>query len=184
VRSLYHLPPLTVEEVKPHVGQGALNLLVATVGRGDPEANAAAYRAHHPSVMLEGTHLMPGAAEALAALQGRGLKLAVCSNKPVGFTRPLLAHLGVAGRFDAVLGPEDVPRQKPAPDMLLAALARLGVAADQALYVGDMTIDIQTGRDAGVRVWAVATGSDAYETLARARPDRLLRGLGELPGLL
>jgi phosphoglycolate phosphatase len=184
VRTLHHLPPLTTEQVRPFVGRGALDLLKATVGRGDPEANAAAYRAHHPSVMLQGTQLLPGAAQTLAALKERGLKLAVCSNKPIGFTRPLLDHLGVAARFDAALGPEDVARQKPAPDMLLAALKRLGVSASEALYVGDMTIDIETARDAGVPVCSVCTGSDAYETLRQARPDHLIHSLRELPSLL
>src|SRR5205085_10379060 len=112
--------------------------------------------------------------ETLAALKAAGLALAVCSNKPVAFTRSLLAAFGVAGQFDAVLGPEDVPRPKPAPDMLRVGLQRLGVASADALYVGDMTVDIQTARAAGVRVWVVPTGSDDRAALRAARPDRLL----------
>ncbi len=64
--------------------------------------------------------------------------------------------------------PEDVAQPKPAPDMLQAALARLNIAADKALYVGDMGVDIQTARAAGVAVWVVPTGSDEIETLQRA----------------
>jgi phosphoglycolate phosphatase-like HAD superfamily hydrolase len=83
-----------------------------------------------------------------------------------------------------VLGPEDVARPKPAPDMLRVALERLGVAPARALYVGDMGVDVETARAAGVPVWVVATGSDTREALAAARPDRLLTGLAELPGQL
>jgi HAD superfamily hydrolase (TIGR01509 family) len=155
----------------------------ATVGVGDMEANVAAYKAHHPSVMREGTRLMPGAAEALPALRRLGARLGVCSNKPVAFTRDLLSWFGVDKQFDVVLGPEAVARPKPAPDMLLAALKRLGLAADQVLYVGDMVVDIETARAAGVAVWVVATGSDQPETLAAARPDALMRSLAELPAL-
>jgi HAD superfamily hydrolase (TIGR01509 family) len=126
---------------------------------------------------------MPGASDAVRALKRQGLKLGVCSNKPITFTRKLLDYLDLAGIFDVVLGPEDVPRPKPAPDMLLAGLARLGVAADDAVYVGDMTVDIQTARAAGVRVWVVPTGSDDRAALEAARPDRLLFGLAELPAL-
>ena len=79
-----------------------------------------------------------------------------------------------------MLGPEDVARPKPAPDMLLAALQRLSVAAAEALYVGDMSVDVQTARGAGVAVWVVATGSEEREALVRARPDRLFAGLGEM----
>ncbi len=184
VRARYGLPPLGEAEVRPHVGRGAERLLEGTVGQGDMAANLAAYRTHHPSVMYEGTRLLPGAGETLRTLRGRGLKLGVCSNKPVTFTRELLGWLGVAGCFDAVLGPEDVARPKPAPDMLLAALQQLEVSPAEALYVGDMTVDIQTARSAGLAVWVVATGSDSPEALAAAKPDRMLQGLCELPDLL
>jgi 2-phosphoglycolate phosphatase len=184
VRALNDLPPLTEAEVRPHVGRGPANLLEQTVPRGDNAANVAAYRAHHPSVLHSGTRLMPGAAELVRGLHERGLGLAVTSNKLVGFTRDLLTYLGVAMYFQAVLGPEDVVHPKPAPDMLLAALPRLGVSAAEALYIGDMVIDIETARGAGVSVWTVATGSDDAETLARGRPDRLFRDLHEVASAL
>jgi 2-phosphoglycolate phosphatase len=184
VRARHGLPPLSEPEVRRHVGRGAGYLLKQTVPAGSLEANTAAYRAHHPSVLRSGTRLMPGATEALNALHERGLFLGVCSNKPVDFTRELVAYLGIASCLNVVLGPEDVPRPKPAPDMLRAALSRLTVAADEALYVGDMGVDIQTARAAGVSVWVVPTGSDDIETLRQAHPDRLLRDLGELPDLL
>jgi phosphoglycolate phosphatase len=184
VRAAYGLAPLGVDEVRRHVGRGPVYLLKHTVPAGDVDRDLARYRAHHPSVLRGGTRLLPGAAAAVAALKRGGLRLAVCSNKPVAFTRALLAYLELSASMDVVLGPEDVPRPKPAPDMLTAALARLGVAAAEALYVGDMAVDIETARAAGVRVWVVPTGSDAVEALRGARPDRLLRGLDELPGRL
>src|SRR5207245_274548 len=103
--------------------------------------------------------------------------------------------------FAAVLGPEDVPRPKPAPDMLLAALAQLGVPPAAALYVGDMVVDIETARGADVAVWVVPTGSNDRASSARgadvavwvvptgsndratleaAGPDRVLNDLHEL----
>lgn len=184
VRALHGLPPLSEPEVRRHVGRGGGYLLQHTVPAGSLEANTAAYRAHHPSVLRQGTHLMPGAAETLRVLHERGLLLGVCSNKPVDFTRELVSYLGIGSYLDAVLGPEDVPHPKPAPDMLRAGLAKLRVAAEQTLYVGDMTVDIQTARAAGVSVWVVPTGSDEIETLRQAHPDRLLRDLGELRDIL
>jgi phosphoglycolate phosphatase len=184
VRAGCGLPPLTVEQVRPHVGRGPERLMETTVGQGSVAANVAAYRAHHPSVMREGTRLLPGAAVALKELQRRGLMLGVCSNKPVEFTRKLLGWLDLSDRFAVVLGPEDVPNPKPAPDMLQLALRRLDVAPADALYVGDMVVDVETGRAAGVRVWVVPTGSDDKPTLEAAKPDRLLHGLDELPTLV
>jgi phosphoglycolate phosphatase len=68
--------------------------------------------------------------------------------------------------------------------MLQEALLRLGVGPSEALYVGDMVVDIQTARAAGVTAWVVPTGSDERMTLQKAHPDRLLEGLEELPRLL
>jgi phosphoglycolate phosphatase len=173
-----------VPEVRRHVGHGPGHLLSHTVGVGDSTRNETLYRLHHPTVMNEMTRLLDGAREVLERLQRAGKRLALCSNKPIGFTRGLLVHLDIAGRFDAVLGPEDVRRAKPAPDMLLAGLDRLGVDAAEALYVGDMTVDITTARAAGVCVWVVPTGSDERSALAAAGPDRLLDHLADLPALL
>jgi phosphoglycolate phosphatase len=184
VRALRGLPPLPVADVTRHVGRGPAHLLRQTVGDGDVEACVAAYRQHHPSVLRDMTRLLPGAGEVLRSLHSGGRLLGICSNKPVAFTRELVAHLGLAGWLDVVLGPEDTGRLKPAPEILLLALSRLGVPPGEALYVGDMTVDIETGRAAGVPVWVVATGSDTADALDAARPDRRLGGLAELPGLL
>lgn len=184
VRELHQLPPLTVPQVTRHVGRGPSHLMRRTVERGDVEANVAAYKAHHPTVMCGLTVLLPGARETLAALHAAGYALGVCSNKPVAYTRALVEHLGIATYMSVVLGPEDVGRHKPAPDMLLLALERLQVKDDQVLYVGDMTVDIETARAAGVAVWVVATGSDTAEALDRAKPDRRLADLAEMVTLL
>jgi phosphoglycolate phosphatase len=180
VRAANGLPALTEAEIRRHVGSGLEKLLADLLPGTDPARNVALYREHHASVMRDHTRLMPGAREAVVALKRAGRRLAVCSNKKVEFTRALLDSLGLAAFFDVVLGPNDVPHPKPAPDMLLAALRRLGAAPGEALYVGDMDLDVQTARAAGVAVWVVPTGSADRPTLEAARPDRLIDGLDEL----
>src|SRR5262249_29882559 len=150
-------------------------LMRDTVPGADVAAAVRLYRAHHPSVMQAHTHLLPDVAETLTALHRSGLRLAVCSNKPAPFTRRLLDFLQLSPLIDVVTGPEDTPRPKPAPDMLLLTLRRLHVTPLSALYVGDMVIDIETARAAGVAVWIVPTGSQEKAELAAAKPDRLLR---------
>ena len=180
VRALHHLSPLSEPEVRRHVGRGPDHLLSHTVPGGDPDKDLAHYRAHHTMVMRAGTRLLPGVAETVAGLKEAGLLLAVCSNKPVAFTRQLLDFLGLAPLLDVVLGPEDVARPKPAPDMLRMALQQLGVTPAEALYVGDMVVDIETARGAGVAVWVMPTGSNDRGTLEAAGPDRVLNDLHEL----
>jgi 2-phosphoglycolate phosphatase len=180
VRAGHDLPPLPEAEVRKHVGRGASYLIEHTIGTGDVEADLARYREHHPSVMLSGTRLLPGAREAISALKSTGRQLGLCSNKPLPFSLAILAHFGLREMFDVILGPEDVPRPKPAPDMLTLALHKLKVAPADALYIGDMSVDIQTARAAGVPVWVVPTGSESEAALRQAAPDRLLRDLSEL----
>jgi len=180
VRAAHGLPPLSVEEVKRHVGRALPYLLEQTVPGTNLEADTALYRAHHPSVLVQGTQLLPQVADTLAGLHARNTPLAVCSNKPVQFTRTLVQQLGISQYLIVVLGPEDAARPKPAPDMLLVALKRLNVEPKDALYVGDMTVDIQTARAAGVGVWVIATGSDSLEALEAAKPDRILSRFSDL----
>jgi phosphoglycolate phosphatase len=184
VRAGYNLPPLAEPEVRRHVGRGMLHLLGQLVPGADLNAAAVRYREHHASVLRSGTRLLPGVAQTLPTLKRAGLLLAVCSNKQGRFTRELLGILGLHELMSVVVGPEDAPRLKPAPDMLVAALARLGVPAAEALYVGDMVVDIETARAAGVTVWVVPTGSDDRASLLAARPDRLLESLEELSALV
>ncbi len=180
VRAQHGLAPLGVADVNRFVGLGPDHLLMNTVPVGELAANLVSYRAHHPSVMMQLTVLLPGAMELLAALHRAGKRIGLCSNKPRQFSQRLLDHLQVLPFFELVLGPEDVHRPKPAPDMLLAALKRLELSANDVLYVGDMTVDIETARGAGVPVWVVPTGSSEREVLVEARPDRLLANLHEI----
>jgi phosphoglycolate phosphatase len=184
VRAAYHLAPLSEGEVRQYVGRGAGSLLIHTVPGADREGAVALYRAHHPSVMRAGTRLMAGAAEVLKTLKAQSRLIGICSNKPRDFTRDLMEFLKLSAWVDTFLGPEDVRFPKPAPDMLQAALDRLDVPAGETVYVGDMVVDIETARAAGVRVWVVATGSNDRATLEAARPDHLLERLADLPGLL
>ncbi len=180
VRKQHGLPPLAIAEVRQHVGRGLPYLLEHCVPAPDLERDAHLYREHHPTVLESGTRLLPGARETLESLRGRGLKTAICSNKPVAFTRSLVRILAIAEFVDEALGPEDVAKPKPAPDILLEALKRLRIGADEALYVGDMNVDIQTARAAGVPVWVVPTGSSPRAELEAAKPDRLLSSLTEV----
>ena len=180
VRARHGLGALPVAEVKRHVGHGAEYLLTHTVPAGILLENLEDYKAHHPSVVNALTTLLPGAAELLRLLDRAGKKIALCSNKPRKFSVAILEHFELYPYFDAVLGPENVPLPKPAPDMVRVALERLDVDCEKALYVGDMTVDIQTARAAGTHVWVVPTGSEERAALECAEPDRLLDDLREL----
>ncbi len=181
VRLSYGLPPLPEAEVRGYVGYG-LDKLMADLVPGAPVDEAVArYREHHARTMVAETRLMPGVGDTIRELARRGLKLAVCSNKRVEFTRELVVALGLGDYFAHVLGPDDVgDRAKPDPAMLLEGLTRLGVSATEAVYVGDMVVDVRTAHAAGVPVWFVPTGT----TENGEEPDLILTSFDQLLDLL
>lgn len=173
-------PALREDQVKGLVGHGLEELMRAVLPDSDPHTNARIYRDHHPAIMGPLTRLLPGVAEGLPALHAAGIKMGVCSNKPSFFTRELVSLTGLQPYLDVVFGPDDVGVAKPHPKMLLEAIERLGVPRETALFVGDMPVDIATGKNAAVPTWVVPTGSSSESELRHARPDRVYPSMVEL----
>ncbi len=185
VRTSFGLPAMSEADVRRYVGFGLENLMAELLPGFDPHEGVRRYREHHPSVMFSGTKLFPGAMEALTALHAAGIPMAVCSNKAVQFTRTLTAHLGLDPLLGGVYGPEDAGgHPKPDPRMLLVACERLGVSPTEAVYVGDMSIDVHAGHAAGMRVWLVNAGQAGHDDPLASGPDRVLSGFAELTELV
>ena len=180
VRALAALDPLEEATVRGLVGHGLEQLMATVVPGQPPEATALQYREHHPRIMGALTHLLPGVAHVLPLLRERGIRLGVCSNKPVAFTQSLCVSLGITQYMEMFAGPETCGHAKPNPAMLLYAAGVLGATPLQTLYVGDMVVDIQCARAAGMKVYVVPTGSHSRETLLEAEPDRLMGSMAEL----
>ena len=100
----------------------------------------------------------PGVVELLHTLQEDGVKIAVASNKYHEATLKLVHHFFPDIRFTAIYGQrEDVPI-KPAPDIVYDILHDTGISTEQALYVGDSGVDMQTACNAGVESVGVTWG--------------------------
>lgn len=104
-------------------------------------------------------------------LRQAGSPLGVVSCKRRALIEAELELAGLRGFFDVVIGFEDVTPSKPAPDPLLAAIARLGLSRSSAIYVGDSMVDLETGRAARVRTVLAAWGltPELRATLGRHR---------------
>ena len=178
-------PPLSVEEVRQFVGEGARQLLRRSLERAgltNPvDELLPVYLDCYRSCLLDTTRLFPGVPEALDRLRGR--TLAVLTNKPGDLSRAILAGLDVADRFARIYGAGDVPGHKPDPAGLLRILEELGVPGNRAVMVGDSEVDVRTGRAAGVRTIGVTYGLHP-EGLRTVPPDLCIDDLRELPSLL
>ncbi len=124
--------------------------------------------------------LYPGAAEALDALAQRdGVVLAIATGKSRRGLDHLVAAHGWAGRFASMQVADDHP-SKPHPSMIAACLRDTGIAAAQAVMVGDTRFDIEMAEAAGVAALGVSWGYHPGATLGA----RVIDDFAALPGAL
>jgi 2-phosphoglycolate phosphatase len=183
-RAAFGLPPVTLQQVKREVGRGLESLVEDHLGADRVADGVAIFRATYATVFLEGTKPLDGVPDVLQRLARRGIELAVASNKPARFGRPIIERLGLAQAVRIVLGPEPEVPPKPEPQMLLRACRELGVTPQQALYVGDMPLDIESARRAGLAYALVATGSADREELEACSNAPVLADLWDLEASL
>jgi len=110
-----------------------------------------------------------GIPELLDCLVQKGVRLAVCSNKPHAFTVLCVEKLLNNWHFDQIVGQSGRYPKKPAPDSALAIVNAMGIPPTEALFVGDSGVDMQTAVSAGLLPVGAAWGF---------RPERELLAKG------
>jgi len=180
VLAAFGRPAVQMAETRRMVGHGLETLIRQAVGPENVAEGVRIFRASYTETGPRGTSLLPGAEAVSRALSARGMKLGIASNKPSYFSRQLVDQLGIGELFPRIAGPDLGFPAKPDPAMVLDLLRGLGLSAEETLFVGDMEVDIETARAAGLRVAVIPTGSSSREELVEARPDHLLERLEEL----
>jgi phosphoglycolate phosphatase len=190
-------PELDGEVIASYVGDGAPALVRRAlegrsanadpnaIGRDDEFFRGALeyflgyYRLHK----LDHTTVYEGVLAALAALaqapDGTQRLMAVLSNKPVNPSRDIVAAMGLGAYFIRVYGGNSFPTKKPDPLGVRTLLEETGVAPTEALMIGDSSIDVQTGRNAGLWTCGVTYGF-APHSLEAVPPDVLVEKPADL----
>lgn len=173
-------PVLTDEEVKRSVGWGERILIAQHVREEDVDKTLSVFRQHHRAALKTGVKFLPGAKETLKTLKSAGCQLAIATNRPTRFTHIILKTLNAVDFFDYILCGDKVENPKPAGDILTTILEKLNIDPSEALYVGDMAIDVEAGHAAGVRTIAVITGSHRREDIEPVRPFAMIDRMVDL----
>ncbi|MFC1708603.1 HAD family hydrolase [Candidatus Omnitrophota bacterium] len=168
------------DAIKRAVGWGDRALLIPFFGKRNLEAALSIYRRHHKISLKAKTRFMSYAYRLLSYLDKKGYKLAVASNRPSKFSDILLRHLKIKKFFDYVLCKDQIRYGKPHPSILNKVMHKLNVDRKEVLYVGDMAIDVRTGRRARVKTFAVSTGSSTVAELKKEKPSFMGRDLSRL----
>jgi len=177
-------PPLTLEETRAFVGEGAGRFIARIIAaRGlapglHGRMHAAFLARYDGAVAL--TRPMAGAVEALAALAGAGHRLGVCTNKPEAPARAVLAHFSLGSVFTVVIGGDSLSTRKPDPAPLRAALGALG--GGSALFVGDSETDSATARAAAAAA-EIYTEGYRKSAVADIAHDALFSDFADLPAI-
>lgn len=137
---------------RPYMSQGGVQMVAALLGPacGDPATELAEFRARYQETRTPRSVLFPGVAESLRRLHQLGFTLAICSNKPQNLCEKVLHDTGLADLFTVVVGGRSGLQSKPAPDLLRATLAELGVSAADCIYIGDSELDHHVAMDAAM----------------------------------
>jgi HAD superfamily hydrolase (TIGR01509 family) len=136
-----------------------------------------------PEVLRQHGRIMPGLRQTLEMLKSRDLRLAIMTGSQSGSFQPLREE-GLLDFFEIVVTGADVIRPKPDPEGLLKCAAALGVAPDQAMYVGDTPNDVWASRAAGMAAVSVLSGAGDSALLSAAGPDWLIYSHARLPEII
>jgi len=183
----FERPELPGDLIATYVGDGAPALVRRALGdpQDEPLFRSALeyflgyYRIHK----LDHTTVYAGIPEALKRLTSPGdgvqRKMAVLSNKPVNPSRDIVQALGLGSFFVRIYGGNSFTTKKPDPLGVQTILKETGVVAADAIMIGDSSIDVLTGRNAGLWTCGVMYGF-APHTLEEVPPDVVLESPQEL----
>jgi len=129
------------------------------------------YRELFPIYEVGYGKVFDGVVDTLAELKSQGMRMAIVTSRDTMSLDLIADKRGLSQFFETRVTGADGFTPKPAPDMVLALLERMGISADETLVVGDTTFDIEMGNSAGCLTCAVTYGNHDEETLRRVHPS-------------
>ena len=161
-------PHLAADVISGYIGHGAPQLVARALGATATEEQLKRalefFLRYYEEHKMDNTRAYPGVAQTLAKLEKT--TKAVLTNKPVNISGRILKELGLAKHFRAIYGGNSFETKKPDPLGAKTILREFGIAASEAMIVGDSEVDVQTGRNAGMRVAAVNYGFGIHDRSA------------------
>ena len=181
------MPERTLEEVRSFVGNGVRKLIERAVPDGEQhplfEQTFDDFKRYYVVHCQDKTCLYDGVAEMLQALKAADYRLAIVSNKLQAGVDELYERY-FKDTVAVAIGERPELQRKPAPDMVELALRELGVTKDEAVYVGDSDVDMQTARNSGLPCISVLWGFRDKDFLLAHGANTLIASPSDLVNLL
>lgn len=174
------------DSVRHMVGKGARNLLLqgmSATGTAPTDTKldqlVADFIDHYADHIADDSKPFEGAVDMLEYFASQGVRMGVCTNKPQGLSRQLLAALNLDHYFGAVLGGDSLPVRKPDPQHILKTIDALGSDPAFAVMIGDSISDISAAKAANIPVVGVSYGYTDIP-VAQLNPDIVIHRLADL----
>lgn len=175
--SKYGFPGHTIGEIRLFVGNGIKVLIERSLpdGADTPGFNDIfnEFKQYYTANCLIKTHPYPGITELLGKLYEDGYKLAINSNKNQAAVTEL-NKIFFSGYISTAIGESPEVRRKPAPDSVFKALKDMDCTKENALYIGDSDVDIETARNAGIKCISASWGFRDKDYLEALNPGAVI----------
>ena len=171
-------PTFSDDGVSAIIGKSVVYMCKHAVPAGhenDWNAVRDAFYADYIIHLCDHTVPYPEMAELLTSLKAQGYKLAVATNKPDPHAKKMLLTLFPHDQFDVIRGQDPAIPVKPDPAMLNLVREDLGVLPEETLYLGDMDVDVQFAKNAGVLCAGCGWGYRGEALLKEAGADFVLK---------
>ena len=188
-RALYGLDSIAFKSVRKTVSDGARALIRLSFDITEDHPDFELLRQEMLTIYLDqlavDSRLFEGFDDVLEAMEARGIRWGIVTNKPRIYSERLLEQLGLSKRTATLICPEDVKKTKPHPEPLFKAADLMETMIDDIWYVGDHGRDIEAGKRAGMKTIAAAYGyAPSAETVASWQADHIINSPAELLGLI
>ena len=187
--SKFNFPQKTIDQVRRYVGNGVQRLIERAIPGGSSNPNFEKclnlFKEHYKENMFNKTAPYDGIIPMLKKLKSHKIRTAVVSNKFDDAVKGLCKKY-FDGLIDFCAGENELQgiRKKPAPDTVLKVLKEFGIKSDDAIYIGDSEVDVQTAKNANIECISVLWGFKNKEFLINSgaqiiisKPDEIFKYL-------
>lgn len=182
--------PISVEDINKHRGKSKHDAIheLLDISKAGVQSEQKIYDMfiHLLNARLQAFSSMEGVEEIFVYAKKKGIRIGVGSGLPIRFVHTLINHLNWQHiDFDYIGSSEELGKGRPDPIMIVDAMEKLGLKNGNAvLKVGDTIVDIQEGKNAGVKTACVLTGTQQRSELEKEHPDYMLENIMAMERIL
>ena len=138
------------------------------------------YRRIYAEQFYNGSALYDGVGEVLDELKSKGILMAIATTKPTKITRKITDYYHISGYFNVIMGTEDNMPHKPDPAIIYNIRKVIRFEKEHTAFIGDTYLDMEAGKNAGIKTCAAMYGYGDRLRLFGSNPDYSIRSFFEV----